>query len=106
MPSRVSPYRRFLREGAHPEGAFCTELPAHLSKAAGGASQFLHRHRVEERRTGQDARADSFATEALPQHQTDRKSTRLNSSHQIISYAVFCLKKKKKQTTRLRERTY
>src|SRR5258708_20152040 len=29
----------------------------------------------------------------------DRKSTRLNSSHQIISYAVFCLKKKKKQTT-------
>src|SRR5438552_14279356 len=27
----------------------------------------------------------------------DRKSTRLNSSHQIISYAVFCLKKKKTQ---------
>src|SRR5258708_18856919 len=31
-------------------------------------------------------------------HTTDRKSTRLNSSHQIISYAVFCLKKKKKDT--------
>src|SRR5258708_26843714 len=29
----------------------------------------------------------------------DRKSTRLNSSHQIISYAVFCLKKKKKNET-------
>src|SRR5258708_32068334 len=29
----------------------------------------------------------------------DRKSTRLNSSHQIISYAVFCLKKKKKKET-------
>src|SRR5947208_6520640 len=29
----------------------------------------------------------------------DRKSTRLNSSHQIISYAVFCLKKKKKSQT-------
>src|SRR5258708_26042346 len=28
----------------------------------------------------------------------DRKSTRLNSSHQIISYAVFCLKKKKQET--------
>src|SRR5258708_24049106 len=28
---------------------------------------------------------------------SDRKSTRLNSSHQIISYAVFCLKKKKKR---------
>src|SRR5258708_17035036 len=29
----------------------------------------------------------------------DRKSTRLNSSHQIISYAVFCLKKKKTEHT-------
>src|SRR5258708_8355045 len=29
----------------------------------------------------------------------DRKSTRLNSSHQIISYAVFCLKKKKRDET-------
>src|SRR5258708_30559708 len=29
-----------------------------------------------------------------PKIHTDRKSTRLNSSHQIISYAVFCLKKK------------
>src|SRR2546426_8578422 len=28
----------------------------------------------------------------------DRKSTRLNSSHLVISYAVFCLKKKKKKT--------
>src|SRR5438034_4112327 len=31
------------------------------------------------------------------QHARDRKSTRLNSSHTVISYAVFCLKKKKKQ---------
>src|SRR5258708_37501731 len=30
---------------------------------------------------------------------SDRKSTRLNSSHQIISYAVFCLKKKKHHYT-------
>src|SRR5258708_14860456 len=30
----------------------------------------------------------------LERRYTDRKSTRLNSSHQIISYAVFCLKKK------------
>src|SRR5256885_3209633 len=29
----------------------------------------------------------------------DRKSTRLNSSHLVISYAVFCLKKKKKKIT-------
>src|SRR5437588_8959442 len=30
-------------------------------------------------------------------HSEDRKSTRLNSSHTVISYAVFCLKKKKKK---------
>src|SRR5438034_4189304 len=30
---------------------------------------------------------------------TDRKSTRLNSSHTVISYAVFCLKKKKERHT-------
>src|SRR5215204_6696061 len=30
-------------------------------------------------------------------HGGDRKSTRLNSSHTVISYAVFCLKKKKKK---------
>src|SRR5436305_2862858 len=37
----------------------------------------------------------------------DRKSTRLNSSHVRISYAVFCLKKKKKDVaSRLLDRTY
>src|SRR2546429_3924752 len=34
----------------------------------------------------------------LPHDRKDRKSTRLNSSHGYISYAVFCLKKKKKNT--------
>src|SRR5256885_12722285 len=33
-----------------------------------------------------------------PLAETDRKSTRLNSSHLVISYAVFCLKKKKNET--------
>src|SRR5256886_13307264 len=44
------------------------------------------------------------AFEVLPGRPQDRKSTRLNSSHSQISYAVFCLKKKKKShvdTTRL-----
>src|SRR5258708_13939831 len=36
-----------------------------------------------------------FVPVLLPIGEGDRKSTRLNSSHQIISYAVFCLKKKK-----------
>src|SRR2546430_12746619 len=35
-----------------------------------------------------------------PSRALDRKSTRLNSSHSQISYAVFCLKKKKKKNTR------
>src|SRR5438034_1443957 len=34
----------------------------------------------------------------------DRKSTRLNSSHTVISYAVFCLKKKKKNQRIMKER--
>src|SRR5258708_31714136 len=38
-----------------------------------------------------------YQPEAAAQKFADRKSTRLNSSHQIISYAVFCLKKKKKK---------
>src|SRR5256885_11673714 len=36
-----------------------------------------------------------------PCHRGDRKSTRLNSSHLVISYAVFCLKKKKQHQSHL-----
>src|SRR5438105_12268346 len=43
----------------------------------------------------------SFREVELPEG--DRKSTRLNSSHEWISYAVFCLKKKKKNTTRSKD---
>src|SRR5258708_18997162 len=39
-----------------------------------------------------------IASPFAPSNSLDRKSTRLNSSHQIISYAVFCLKKKKTDT--------
>src|SRR2546429_958614 len=38
-----------------------------------------------------------FASVSVATSETDRKSTRLNSSHGYISYAVFCLKKKKPQ---------
>src|SRR5260221_7643794 len=44
---------------------------------------------LREERTG-------FTERASPSRR-DRKSTRLNSSHTVISYAVFCLKKKKKK---------
>src|SRR2546430_7341497 len=43
----------------------------------------------------------SFILERLQLGLGDRKSTRLNSSHSQISYAVFCLKKKKTQKTEL-----
>src|SRR4051795_3253603 len=39
-----------------------------------------------------------------PVARSDRKSTRLNSSHTLISYAVFCLKKKQKEGTAGRKR--
>src|SRR5437773_4654749 len=48
-------------------------------RRVGGAADVLGRHRFRPRRGT-----------------SDRKSTRLNSSHITISYAVFCLKKKKK----------
>src|SRR5436305_3115032 len=52
-------------------------------------------------RPGRRARAAPPAEEAGRGGQRDRKSTRLNSSHVRISYAVFCLKKKKKIQDRL-----
>src|SRR5438034_4119899 len=59
-----------------------------------------HRHRDDERakswsrRTNGIARCGHRAEETSNWFQVDRKSTRLNSSHTVISYAVFCLKKK------------
>src|SRR2546430_6574636 len=52
----------------------------------------LSRSRVARHRAVLDRRGGPH----LPRRQPDRKSTRLNSSHSQISYAVFCLKKKKK----------
>src|SRR2546426_8767680 len=49
------------------------------------------------RRPGDDADARVRAAHRVAE--LDRKSTRLNSSHLVISYAVFCLKKKKKNNT-------
>src|SRR3712207_9341063 len=52
---------------------------------------------VQDRRLDRDGRVDVEDDVAvLERVRQDRKSTRLNSSHANISYAVFCLKKKKK----------
>src|SRR2546427_1892167 len=62
--------------------------PAVLLRRLGRPRPRLPRHREADRSgPGQAVR---------PAEQLDRKSTRLNSSHSQISYAVFCLKKKKK----------
>src|SRR3712207_8166384 len=54
------------------------------------------RSRTEGRRAGRDRWCEVAKATELLLPRRDRKSTRLNSSHANISYAVFCLKKKKK----------
>src|SRR2546430_12485651 len=64
------------------------------------------RSRIRQRFAGRRSKilqSDRYA-EALRRAQ-DRKSTRLNSSHSQISYAVFCLKKKKKNTNQTKDDT-
>src|SRR2546426_8447460 len=57
-------------------------------------------HRIQPHRMrGRDAVFCIDQEVDLVNVERDRKSTRLNSSHLVISYAVFCLKKKKKSTT-------
>src|SRR3712207_6956367 len=55
------------------------------------AVRLRRQRRARQRPVGGGATRD----ERRPEHVLDRKSTRLNSSHANISYAVFCLKKKK-----------
>src|SRR5205807_9548723 len=56
-----------------------------------------HRDAARTQRIGERARAVAHQSGLLARlsQMQDRKSTRLNSSHLVISYAVFCLKKKK-----------
>src|SRR2546427_4097780 len=84
-------------------------IPAHHH----GRLDFAFRHQVVERQAKlvalavaqpansrrQTLKFDALLRQLDPASQMlDRKSTRLNSSHSQISYAVFCLKKKKKNT--------
>src|SRR5947208_7571522 len=85
-PSRSSELR-------HPEGVGLDDERL-SSRGADG----LRRHGGTVRQ-GDDAPAPSGPGQLrLDGPSLDRKSTRLNSSHQIISYAVFCLKKKNTHT--------
>src|SRR3712207_8176010 len=94
--STLFPYTTLFRSGMRPEDL---EITIHQgtvvlggtvgnvaeAEEAKGATWYLH-----ELPHGQFRRAIT-----LPFEVKDRKSTRLNSSHANISYAVFCLKKKK-----------
>src|SRR2546429_3032088 len=81
--STLFPYTTLFRSGL--------ESGVAVGRAATGfAGGIGPRHHPDPGRT-QDHQAEQYG-QAL-----DRKSTRLNSSHGYISYAVFCLKKKKKQ---------
>src|SRR5687768_18312370 len=63
---------------------------------AGGGGAFLHpTHGLPERMDMAGAAGTTSYRKATTYPSADRKSTRLNSSHGYISYAVFCLKKKK-----------
>src|SRR5437870_10985053 len=82
--STLFPYTTLFRSSR----AFASQ-PPHPVEAAGCN---LHARDVKTRIDHQDLAGDPAAGVA-----EDRKSTRLNSSHVAISYAVFCLKKKKKK---------
>src|SRR5256885_11697304 len=82
--STLFPYTTLFRSRAGARGG-----PGARPDAARG--RLRRRHRPEPR----DPRRVPHAPRAR-RRRRDRKSTRLNSSHLVISYAVFCLKKKKK----------
>src|SRR2546429_7334029 len=81
--STLFPYTTLFRSLAH--GA--SSWPQPPGKILADQDDWRRRRRVR------DAKVTPFEQRNL--HGGDRKSTRLNSSHGYISYAVFCLKKKK-----------
>src|SRR2546426_924636 len=94
-------------EHAAPERRVGDEADAELARSAQGLFALgaikqrilvLHRGDRMDLVRAADGRGTRLGQSQRP-HLADRKSTRLNSSHLVISYAVFCLKKKKKTTT-------
>src|SRR3712207_7820139 len=93
--STLFPYTTLFRSVvAGPSGAAgdLVEL-AHLQQPGAGA--VVLGQRAEDDRADRHVDADAEGVGAADDLEQDRKSTRLNSSHANISYAVFCLKKKK-----------
>src|SRR2546427_6887336 len=72
-----------------------TRVPAAQAPPAGAALRDSPAVAAALARIKPEVRAQQAYTLTAPAAARDRKSTRLNSSHSQISYAVFCLKKKK-----------
>src|SRR5205814_9363228 len=95
--STLFPYTTLFRSLLRPRGPLSERDPAHDDRVQGRRidkghdDQGLGPDRVRPSRL-RDARAQGPGEQPVL---SDRKSTRLNSSHLGISYAVFCLKKKK-----------
>src|SRR5207302_10154170 len=96
-PSTLFPYPTLFR--SDPAGAMLADAPLRLLRHLDLGDQPTRcRIPAGEFDTGcfTDLTSSSVARDEIPRPQgPDRKSTRLNSSHVKISYAVFCLKKKK-----------
>src|SRR5688572_31580717 len=89
--STLFPYTTLFRSNLEAGRRQIDVEPAALYDRLGRRAE---RQRLE---IGRDALDDGLSGRpALRGHGRDRKSTRLNSSHSQISYAVFCLKKKKR----------
>src|SRR2546422_8598736 len=78
---------------------FRSELRGRVALTAQGAHDPAHARRQEPALPRGEIGEIPCRVEQQQLHGSDRKSTRLNSSHGYISYAVFCLKKKKRQLT-------
>src|SRR5207253_4940943 len=88
--------RRELPEIRHQPGMRIRREPSARLQFASEVFQFLARNAAFQIRAGVHARSSmALKINDVTIAALDRKSTRLNSSHVAISYAVFCLKKKK-----------
>src|SRR3989475_8662901 len=87
------------RELADPETARNPAKLRQLGREHARLDQIRQAHERLDRLEGELAQAREVLQDRDPEL-SDRKSTRLNSSHSQISYAVFCLKKKKKTQTK------
>src|SRR5258708_13842245 len=73
---------------------YTTLFRSHAAYEIAGVEGMIKNTMIYNHLSHQTAKTQEFKAREVVVDQ-DRKSTRLNSSHQIISYAVFCLKKKK-----------